>query len=375
MVPSRLRVAYEVLALTNKFRVQNGVAPLSLSTDLVEAAQFHAEDMALSDYFAHTSPSGKSTFGGEKSTLRNRLEATQYSGSSTAENIAAGQFSSASAVNGWINSASHRQNILNPRFTELGVGYYYLNGDQGKVNHSHYWAQTFGTGDRNSAVGELALETDLSAPTALNPIKPVEFFTGNGGNDALYGTTSSDTISGRAGDDALYGRPGDDALFGNAGNDRISAGRGDDQLFGGIGDDQLYGKWGNDILFGEDGHDILSADEGDDQLFGGTGNDQLYARTGNDLLRGEDGHDHLGGGYGNDQLFGGAGNDDLHGRFDHDSLVGGTGDDILIGGSGNDMLMGVDSNIGRGRGERDVLIGETGNDLLVLGDQVGVFYN
>ncbi|MGF1524668.1 MAG: CAP domain-containing protein [Leptolyngbyaceae cyanobacterium] len=332
MLPSGLRVAYEVLALTNEFRLQNSVAPLSLNVELIQAAQFHSEDMASGDYFAHTSPDGSST-------LRNRLQATQYSSSLASENIAVGQFSATSAVNGWMNSVFHRENMLDPRFTELGVGYYYFGNDTGKVNYTHYWAQTFGAGDMNPATRRLELATDVSVPTVLSPIKPVKFFTGNSGHDDLLGTASSDTLSGRGGNDHLFGRPGDDALFGNAGNDFISAGYGNDQLFGGIGNDTLIARWGHDILFGEDGYDYLS------------------------------------GGYGNDRLFGGTGNDTLEGGSDHDSLVGDTGNDRLVGGSGNDMLMGVDSGSGRGRGERDVLIGQAGNDLMVLGDQVGVFYN
>ena len=62
MSPSALRFSYEVLALTNDFRAQNGLAALSLNTELIESAQFHAEDMADDDYFAHTSPDGQSTF-------------------------------------------------------------------------------------------------------------------------------------------------------------------------------------------------------------------------------------------------------------------------------------------------------------------------
>ena len=251
-------------------------------------------------------------------------------------------------MDAWIDSSSHRRNLLNHRFTELGVGYYYSNNDTGSVNYNHYWSQTFGTGDTNAGTQKLDLKTDLSTPTVLPPIQPAKFFTGNRNDDLLLGTSSSDTISGRGGHDLLSGRQGHDVLFGGGGNDTISAGKGDDQLFGGVGHDNLYARWGEDILFGEDGNDYLGGGRGDDQLFGGNGDDDLWGKFDRDTLLGD------------------AGND---------NLIGGTGNDRLIGGVGNDTLIGVDINIGRGRGERDVLTGQGGNDLMVLGDQTGVFYN
>ena len=48
-------------------------------------------------------------------------------------------------VTGWMNSPGHRVNILNPRLKEIGVGYYFLADDTGKVNYRHYWTQVFAT--------------------------------------------------------------------------------------------------------------------------------------------------------------------------------------------------------------------------------------
>ncbi|NJO42693.1 MAG: hypothetical protein HC865_19265 [Cyanobacteria bacterium RU_5_0] len=41
------------------------------------------------------------------------------------------------------NSSGHRRNILNPNFQQIGVGYYFLSKDTGKVNFKHYWTQVF----------------------------------------------------------------------------------------------------------------------------------------------------------------------------------------------------------------------------------------
>ena len=42
-------------------------------------------------------------------------------------------------MNSWMNSPGHRANILNPEFTELGVGYNYDNNSE----YKHYWVQIF----------------------------------------------------------------------------------------------------------------------------------------------------------------------------------------------------------------------------------------
>ncbi|UBF24763.1 CAP domain-containing protein [Kovacikia minuta CCNUW1] len=67
----------------------------------------------------------------------------------TGENIAAGYSTPEQVVQGWINSPGHRANLLNPSYTELGIGYYYLANDTGSVNYKSYWTQDFGSGDRN----------------------------------------------------------------------------------------------------------------------------------------------------------------------------------------------------------------------------------
>jgi uncharacterized protein YkwD len=48
-------------------------------------------------------------------------------------------------VAGWMNSPGHRANILKPELKEIGVGYYFLADDTGKVNYHHYWTQVFAT--------------------------------------------------------------------------------------------------------------------------------------------------------------------------------------------------------------------------------------
>ena len=106
----------QVLALTNQFRAQNGLAALKANLELNAAAQGHSEDMANQDYFDHTGKNGSLPW--------DRAKVVGYEARTMGENIAAGQTTPESVVQGWINSPGHRANLLNANFTELGVGYF-----------------------------------------------------------------------------------------------------------------------------------------------------------------------------------------------------------------------------------------------------------
>ena len=127
----------QVVELTNIERANAGLQPLTLDLQLVDAAQDHSGDMAQDDFFSHT--------GADGSTVGSRVTDTGYQYSTVGENIAAGQTTAAEVVEGWMNSDGHRANILNANFTEIGIGYEYLENDTGSVNYNHYWTQVFGT--------------------------------------------------------------------------------------------------------------------------------------------------------------------------------------------------------------------------------------
>jgi hypothetical protein len=216
----------QVLELTNQFRAQNGLAPLKLNSELNAAAQAHSQDMAQNDYFSHTGKNGSKPW--------DRAKVVGYEARSMGENIAAGQTTPESVVQGWINSPGHRANLLNSSYKELGVGYFYLENDTGSVNYKRYWTQLFGSGDLNpnSSIVSSSPSPAPSAPSAagLN----------------LVGGSSSDSLSGQAGNDSLVGGGGSDVLFGAAGNDVLNGGTGDDVLNGGAGNDRLIGGRGRD---------------------------------------------------------------------------------------------------------------------------------
>lgn len=121
--------ADEVLRLVNVERARAGVAPLLADPVLAQVAYAHSVDMDVRNYFGHTNPSGQD--------LGARLESSGVTGlRSWGENIAWGQRTPESVMRDWMESAGHRENILHPTFTHLGVG---VHGPS-----SIWWTQAFG---------------------------------------------------------------------------------------------------------------------------------------------------------------------------------------------------------------------------------------
>lgn len=126
----------QIVNFTNEYRSQHGLQSLTLNPNLSNAAQTHSQDMAVNDFFSHTG-SGNTKVG-------DRTSSAGYQSGYVAENIAAGYLTAEEVVRGWMNSPGHRENILNPKFQEIGVGYYYLENDIGQINYNTYWTQNFG---------------------------------------------------------------------------------------------------------------------------------------------------------------------------------------------------------------------------------------
>lgn len=121
--------AQAVLNLVNSERAKQGLKPLKLDSALNQVATAKAKDMADNGYFSHDSPTYGSPF--------DQMRTFGIDYKSAGENIAAGQKTAQDVMNSWMNSAGHRANILNPNYTNLGVGYY-AGGSYGV-----YWVQSF----------------------------------------------------------------------------------------------------------------------------------------------------------------------------------------------------------------------------------------
>lgn len=104
----------EVVRLTNAKRVENGLAPLTENATLSQAALAKGNDMLAKGYWAHFAPDGTSPW----SFFLNFGYKYRYAG----ENLARDFSDAPSAVNAWMSSPTHRENILNANYQEIGIG-------------------------------------------------------------------------------------------------------------------------------------------------------------------------------------------------------------------------------------------------------------
>lgn len=99
---------------TNAQRSANGESALTLNSQLDQAAQAKANDMAARDYWSHNTPDGQTpwTF----------VAAAGYNYQAVGENLAYGFATSSDTITGWMNSPGHRANILNATYVDVGFG-------------------------------------------------------------------------------------------------------------------------------------------------------------------------------------------------------------------------------------------------------------
>jgi len=124
----------EVLRLTNQKRQEAGLPPLKIDPVLNQAAKNKGEDMLNKDYWAHVSPDGVEPW-------KFFLDAGykyRYAG----ENLARDFSNAASAVDAWMASPSHRENMLSPKYEEIGIAV--VEGDLAGVDTTLI-VQFFGT--------------------------------------------------------------------------------------------------------------------------------------------------------------------------------------------------------------------------------------
>lgn len=116
----------EVVRLVNEVRAENGLAPLTVNWELSRVARYKSQDMKDKGYFSHTSP----TYGSPFQMIRNFGLSYRTAG----ENIARGYATPQAVMDGWMNSPSHKANILKASYKQIGVGY---------VAQGSYWTQQF----------------------------------------------------------------------------------------------------------------------------------------------------------------------------------------------------------------------------------------
>ena len=139
----RQAISRRVLELTNQARAHArrcgseafpAAPPLALAPAALErAAVEHSQDMANHNYMDHTGRDG--------STPADRVTRTGYKWKAIGENLASGILTPEDAVNGWVGSPHHCENLMSARFTQMSVAYAVNTSSNGGI----YWTQLFGT--------------------------------------------------------------------------------------------------------------------------------------------------------------------------------------------------------------------------------------
>lgn len=119
--------AEQVVELVNVEREKAGLQALTLDKQIESAALVRAKEIETS--FSHTRPDGRNF----SSVLTDNGISFRGSG----ENIAWGQKTPEEVVTAWMNSEGHRANILNSKYTKIGVGYYENSAGR------DFWTQLF----------------------------------------------------------------------------------------------------------------------------------------------------------------------------------------------------------------------------------------
>ncbi len=141
-----------IISEINKIRVANGLQPLAENPKLNIAALLKAQDMIDNDYFNHYSPSGKTPW--------DWFSAAKYNYKYAGENLALNFWDDKDAVQAWLDSPTHKENILNPNFKETGLAILSGTTSTTKENRTVV-VQMFGT------------EKNINTTTVKVPIKNI----------------------------------------------------------------------------------------------------------------------------------------------------------------------------------------------------------
>lgn len=145
----------EVLRLVNQVRAEFGLAPVTYNVNLAAAAQGHANFIAQNAIYSHIGING--------STWQDRAVAAGYEGWAGENLVGGAQLTPQQGVTWWRNSAIHFSNMLNPKWTEAGVGF-------SVGNNQNFYVMVFGDpGD--AGFRTRAAERVVDVPFIVAPIE------------------------------------------------------------------------------------------------------------------------------------------------------------------------------------------------------------
>ncbi|MCK5357772.1 MAG: hypothetical protein KAJ48_05195, partial [Elusimicrobiales bacterium] len=153
------QIVSRVLELVNADRIKAGFGALAVNQALTASALAKADNLIANDYFAHTCPDGRKPW--------DWIDRGQYQYLFVGENLAM-NFTTADSVHiALMNSPSHKQNILNDRYNDVGIAMVsgQINGQQTNVLVQHFAA-------RNNPHAAIAAIKDSSAGTTKETVLP-----------------------------------------------------------------------------------------------------------------------------------------------------------------------------------------------------------
>ncbi len=154
----------DVVRLTNAERAKQGLHELTFNSTLAAAAQAKGQDMFNNQYWAHTSPTGREPW--------DFMNESGYSYRVAGENLARDFMTTTAMIDAWMASPTHRANVVNSRYTEIGIAV--INGNLQGVDTTLV-VQMFGTPRAVAAVPTTtnqAVQTTDNANTQLPSAPP-----------------------------------------------------------------------------------------------------------------------------------------------------------------------------------------------------------
>ncbi len=150
----------EIVSQTNAFREFLGLGDLKENPVLDQAASQKLQNMITNQYFAHTSPTGISPW--------HWIEVNNYGYIYAGENLAIGFVTAKDTVDAWENSPSHRANLANSNFKEIGVAVApaTIQGNEGFLV-----VQLFGTPKPTKPAVAVIKPSPSPAPPKATPVK------------------------------------------------------------------------------------------------------------------------------------------------------------------------------------------------------------
>jgi uncharacterized protein YkwD len=177
----------ELLELTNKKRAEKGLKPLKMNDELASAAAEKAQYMFAKNFWAHIGPDGTTPW--------YFIKGAGYEYMYAGENLARGFTTAPEVVEAWMESPTHRENIMSPNYADIGFAV-----STGNLTGSEtvLVVEMFGTesgADSKQIAAANASASGIPAPAEEVPAQPVQIAQANAAEITTKPLLNSDTFT------------------------------------------------------------------------------------------------------------------------------------------------------------------------------------